>query len=82
MLTVRMNKVVKTGIAVILVLVAVKVFVDFSPLTYGSSMTKEHCQGIKWRSKWDWGCDHGPRAVKENARPLDAFEIESIVKYH
>ncbi|KAI8915493.1 Dolichyl-phosphate-mannose-protein mannosyltransferase-domain-containing protein [Powellomyces hirtus] len=34
----------------------IAVFVSFSPLTYGLPMSKEHCQGLKWRKGWDWDC--------------------------
>ncbi|KAJ3283856.1 hypothetical protein HK104_010186 [Borealophlyctis nickersoniae] len=44
---------VALGIAV----VAIWVFLEFSPLTYGLNMSKDHCLRIKWRSTWDWDCN-------------------------
>ncbi|KAI8815979.1 Dolichyl-phosphate-mannose-protein mannosyltransferase-domain-containing protein [Fimicolochytrium jonesii] len=26
------------------------------PLTYGLPMSKERCEGLKWRTEWNWGC--------------------------
>ncbi|KAJ3050811.1 hypothetical protein HK097_008188 [Rhizophlyctis rosea] len=45
---------------------AVWMFYEFSPLTYGTVMTKEHCKRLKWRSRWDFDCNRIGRKVKSS----------------
>lgn len=33
------------------------IFVQFSPLSYGLKMSKEHCLSLRWLSSWDFDCD-------------------------
>ncbi|KAI8818426.1 Dolichyl-phosphate-mannose-protein mannosyltransferase-domain-containing protein [Fimicolochytrium jonesii] len=46
----------KCVVALAVVVVTIAVFVAFSPLTYGLPMSKERCEGLKWRTEWNWGC--------------------------
>ncbi|KAH6564198.1 hypothetical protein BASA62_008035 [Batrachochytrium salamandrivorans] len=39
---------------------AIWVFMLFAPITFGTEMTKDQCNNIKWLSTWDFSCDSAP----------------------
>ncbi|KAJ3041920.1 hypothetical protein HDV00_008429 [Rhizophlyctis rosea] len=51
---------------------AVWMFYEFSPLTYGTVMTKAHCQRLKWRQRWDFDCNRIGRAVQSASASVSA----------
>ncbi|KAI9207511.1 Dolichyl-phosphate-mannose-protein mannosyltransferase-domain-containing protein [Polychytrium aggregatum] len=67
MVTVRFPRQVKWGMTIIIVIFALHVFRLFSPITYGTSMTRDHCESIKWRSTWDWDCNRIPLHTETHA---------------
>ncbi|KAI8808004.1 Dolichyl-phosphate-mannose-protein mannosyltransferase-domain-containing protein [Cladochytrium replicatum] len=54
--TFRLPQSTRSLLALLIVVAAVYVFIQFAPLTYGTPMTKAHCEKIKWLSRWDWDC--------------------------
>ena len=54
-------------------------FYEFSPLTYGTVMTKEHCKRLKWRSRWDFDCNRIGRKVKSSVSQVVSGVASEVV---
>ncbi|KAJ2991748.1 hypothetical protein HDV02_003501 [Globomyces sp. JEL0801] len=66
--------------------VVVYLYVQYAPLTYGYAQDPKHCESLKLRKRWDWGCpaidavEPVPSAVTTVAVDApDTTEVESLV---
>ncbi|KAI8613977.1 hypothetical protein BC830DRAFT_1169815 [Chytriomyces sp. MP71] len=60
LLTHRLPRPTRIMIAGVLLTIVFLVYVDFSPITYGNMMHKNHCNRLKWGKHWDWTCFTSP----------------------
>ncbi|KAJ3319746.1 hypothetical protein HDV06_005947 [Boothiomyces sp. JEL0866] len=44
------------AVAAVVLLIVVRTYIQFAPLTYGYKQTHAACNKLKWRSKWDFWC--------------------------
>lgn len=53
----KISVLVVKGLLVLLLTCSIYTFYRLSPLGYGTAMSKERCEAIKWRNTWDFDCD-------------------------
>ncbi|KAJ1570056.1 hypothetical protein HK096_003834 [Nowakowskiella sp. JEL0078] len=70
----RLTPASRSLIAVVIGIVAIWMFWQFSPLTYGTGMSKEHCEWIKWKKTWDWNCRITPETHHQE-KPVPAQHV-------
>ncbi|KAI8896495.1 Dolichyl-phosphate-mannose-protein mannosyltransferase-domain-containing protein [Globomyces pollinis-pini] len=84
--TYKMRKSVQIILACGVAFVVVYLYVQYAPLTYGYAQDPKHCESLKLRKRWDWGCpaidavEPVPSAVTTVAVDApDTTEVESLV---
>ncbi|KAJ3229616.1 hypothetical protein HDU81_005213 [Chytriomyces hyalinus] len=60
LVTYKMTRRIRLITVSIILGVVFLVFLDFSPLAYGHTMHRHHCERLKWRKDWDWTCLRSP----------------------
>ncbi|KAI8611964.1 Dolichyl-phosphate-mannose-protein mannosyltransferase-domain-containing protein [Chytriomyces sp. MP71] len=60
LLTHRLPRPTRVMMAGVLLAMVFLVYLDFSPITYGNMMHKNHCNRLKWGKHWDWTCVTSP----------------------
>ncbi|KAJ3403483.1 hypothetical protein HDU80_004092 [Chytriomyces hyalinus] len=60
LLTHRLTRASRMTLAAGLLAIVFLVYLDFTPITYGNLMHKNHCNRLKWSKHWDFTCITSP----------------------
>jgi dolichyl-phosphate-mannose-protein mannosyltransferase len=53
MFTFRMKPYGRVILAGIIMAASLYIFIQFAPISYGTELSKEQCEKLKWSKKWD-----------------------------